>query len=104
MLVELHENEFKYIYKCFEQLLPQYCQMIEKTLHIDDYLKNHNLSDKVIYSFDLDLKTDDIEQILSLKNKLKKPKNTDEFELSDTYTDFFFFVENYTKQRNCKKL
>ena len=90
----------------FTSVLNSCCHNIVKWLkrHIDDYLKNHNLSDKVIYSFDVDLKTDEIEQILTLKNKLKKPKNTDEFELSDTYADFFFFVENYTKQRNCKKL
>ena len=95
MLIELFEHEYKYIMKCFNELLPKYCCEIEKTLYIDDYMNKLNSNNKTMYSFDLILEVKDIEKIIKMKNKLKKHKNLEEFELYDKYSDFFFFIEDY---------
>ena len=42
MLIELFEHEYKYIMKCFNELLPKYCCEIEKTLYIDDLCVDEN--------------------------------------------------------------
>lgn len=99
MLIELYENEYKYIIKCFKDLLPQYCSQIENTLYIDHYLNRLNLNNKIVYSFDLILADKDIETIILMKNKLKNHRTLEEFELYDKYIDFFFFIEDYCNKR-----
>lgn len=102
MLIELSENNYKYIMRCFQELLPHYCSQIERTIYVDDYISKFNSSGKSIYSFDLTLDDKDIEKIKQLKVKLKKQKNEEEFELFDRYVDFFFFIEDYCKRINKK--
>lgn len=95
MLIELFEYEYKYIMKCFYELLPKYCCEIEKTLNIDDYICKLNSSNKMVYSFELVLENKDIDAIIQMKNELKNHKNLKEFELYDKYADFFSFIEYY---------
>ncbi len=99
MIIELYENEYRYIMKCFDELLPKYCFEIKRTLSIDDYMNKINPVNKIVYSFDLNLEDKDIEIIIQIKNKLKKHKSLKEFELYDKYVDFFFFIEDYCKKK-----
>lgn len=98
MLIELYENEYKYIIECFKELLPKYYLEIKKTLNIDDYMNKLNPNNKIVYSFDLFLEDKDIEAIIQMKNKLQKYKNLEDFELYDKYVDFFFFIQDYCKR------
>ena len=87
MYVELYENEYQYIINCIEELLPGYYKEITKSLHIDHSHTKINLSSKVIYSIDLNLTNKDIDFINKTREKLKKHKSLEEFELYDKYID-----------------
>lgn len=95
MLIELSEREYNYILRCFNDLLPSYCEEIRDTLYIDKTITEIFNYRSPIYSFELSLSQEDIDMILKMKKKLKKHKTLEEFELYDQYVEFFFFVESY---------
>ena len=101
MLIELSEREYNYILRCFNDLLPSYCEQIRDTLYIDKAITEINNYMSPIYSFELSLSQEDIDIILKMKKKLKKHKTLEEFELYDQYVEFFFFIDDFID--DCKK-
>lgn len=99
MLIELSEREYNYILRCFNDLLPSYCEQIRDTLYIDKAITEINNYMPPIYSFELSLSQEDIDIILKMKKKLKRHKTLEEFELYDQYVEFFFFIEDYDNDK-----
>lgn len=96
MLIELYKNEYDYIYRCFSELQPVYCEQLSSTLYVDSFA----LYDKPIYSVNLEIVAEDIKYLYKLKKELIKRKHIskDDFEKWDKYVDFFALLGNYFSQ------